>query len=54
MDRALSLTLPANFIQKVDNCIILTYSHTVEVFSDGIGQLLFALPTLLFMTCHCR
>jgi hypothetical protein len=48
----LQLTLPPNFVQKVDYDLALNYSHTVEVFSHRICKLLLALPSFLLPPSH--
>lgn len=49
-----SLTLPSDLVQKVHHDFVLSNAHTIEVLPHSIRQLIFALPTLLFSSCHCR
>lgn len=49
-----SQTLPPNFVQEVDNNLILLYSQAIEVFPNCICQIILALSSLISVPGHSR
>jgi hypothetical protein len=47
-------TLPSDFIQEVNNHLVLSNPHAVEVFSNRIRKLILPLPPLFLTSCHSR
>jgi hypothetical protein len=49
-----ALTLPPDLVQEINDDFVLDYSHTIEMFADGVCELVLALPPLLLVPGHRR